>query len=135
MLQPSSTQALLGDSSCSGAWAGGRGGELIPKLSELDPGTGNLASVRMDSWMVRRYADGDHFYALSNTINPGSVRLGTKGVGAHPVAGRFPEGGAAHLEARTVEGLNDSIGWLDYATFRVLLLKRDYPKRSVRSTA
>jgi serine/threonine-protein kinase len=77
--------------------------------------------------VLRRYADGDRFYALATTFNRQYGIAWGQRVVLQTLWGDTRKAEQLISEARTVDSLIDDIGWLDYGAFRVPLLKRDFP--------
>jgi Flp pilus assembly protein TadD len=129
-LQPSSIPALSGASFVLkrlGRW--NEAGDLIPRFFDLDPRNPEvLYQCGQTFRLLRRYADGDRFYALSTSFNRQYGSAWGQRALLQTLWGDTRKAEQLISEARTVEGLIDDLNWLDYAVFRVLLLKRDFPE-------
>jgi non-specific serine/threonine protein kinase len=129
-LQPSSIPALSGASFVLkrlGRWY--EAGDLIPRFFELDPRNPEvLYQCGQTFKLLRWYADGDRFYALSASFNRQYGSAWGQRALLQTLWGDTRKAEQLISEARTVEGLIDDLNWLDYAIFRVLLLKRDFPE-------
>ncbi len=127
-LQPNSVPALSGALFVLrrlGRWD--EAGEVISKLFELDPRNPEvLQQCALTSMVLRRYADGDRFYALSTTFNRQYGLAWGQRAFLQTLWGDTRKAEQLVSEARTVEGLIDDVGWVDYGGFRVPLLKRDF---------
>src|SRR4029077_13386908 len=85
-----------------------------------------LWQCALTSMVLRRYADADRFYTLSTTFNRQFGLAWGQRVLLQTLLGDLGKAQQLIAEARTVEGLMDDFGWIDYGALRVSLLKRDF---------
>jgi tetratricopeptide (TPR) repeat protein len=127
-LQPSNVAALSGELFVlrrQGRW--NEAAALVPKLFELDPRDPEVVQqCSITAMVMRRYTESDRFYDLATRLHrPYGIVWGQRAF-LQTLRGDPRRAEELVSEARTVDGLIDDLGWLDYDAFRAAVLRHDF---------
>jgi eukaryotic-like serine/threonine-protein kinase len=129
-LQPSSSEVLQGIGFIlrrQGRWE--ESAEQIRRWVELDPRSPNaLVQNGQTCVLLKRYAEADRAYALAASINPrlGSA-WGNRGWLQVLWRGDAEKARSILSDAGRIMGLDDGLTRVAYASYRVALMRRDFP--------